>query len=240
MNKEKEEVYIKKLFNKMASHYNFTTIVLTLGIFPLIQNYMLRKSNLKTGDNVIDICCGTGKLSLKIAKRVGDGGKVVGIDFSSKMLDVGRLMMKNKSIKNVEFIEGNALDLPFSNNNFEIAINSFALRNVLNIKKSIEEMSRVVKSGGQVVCLEAAIPTNKILLQGFNLIFFKIIPFFAKIINKVKDNDKYFDYLWLIKSFKEFPSQTEIKNMYINAGLVEVKSFSLIGGLFTVYLGQKR
>lgn len=235
-----EEQETKEVFDKLSSHYNTTTVVLTLGIIVALQNYMLKKSNLKIADEVIDVCCGTGQLSFKIAKAVGLQGDVVGVDFSKKMLDVGRANAIKKDIKHVEFVEANALELPFEDNSFDIAFNSLSLRNVLNVRKSISEMARVVASKGQVVCLEAAIPTNKILSLGFKLVVFNIIPFFAKIINKIKKDDKFFDHEWLTQSFKQFPSQVEIKQIYTDAGLVDIEHKSLVGGLFTLYLGKKQ
>lgn len=236
----KYEEQTKEIFSKMSSHYNTTTVLLTFGLILKIQNYMLKKTDMKIGDQVIDVCCGTGELSFKIAKAIRLQGDVVGVDFSKEMLDVGRAKAIKENIKNVEFVEANALDLPFEDNKFDIAINSFSLRNIVSIKEAIAEMARVVDSKGQVVCLEAAIPTNKILSLGFKLVIFQIVPIFAGIINLIKRDKKFFDHAWLIESFKQFPNKKEIIQMYTDAGLVDLEHISIIGGLFNIYLGKKK
>lgn len=235
-----KDKYVKDLFNTIAPSYDNMNMVMTWGMLPIWQKLMLKKAELKKGDKAVDICCGTGELAMKQANLVGNNGEVCGLDFSANMLEVGKAKAKERKISNLKFYQGDALELPFADNTFNVATNGYALRNVLDIKKAISEMRRVVVSGGRVVCLEASRPQNKLIRLGFDLYFFKMIPLIGRFVDKGKSiDDKYPAYTWLPESLKNFPNQEQIKQIFIEVGLKDVRYYSLLGGASTIYVGIK-
>lgn len=232
--------YVKNLFNSIANNYDFMNSVMTWGMLPRWQKFMLEKTGLKEGDWGLDVCCGTGELAFRMGEIVGSSGKIWGLDFSENMLAVARGKLANRGINNIQFIQGDALDLPFEDNTFDGATNGFALRNVTDISQAIREMARVVKPGGRVVCLEVSRPFNPILRLGFNIYFFKMVPLIGRIVDKGKAiDDKYPAYTWLPESLKTFPDQEQLKKIFEEAGLVDVKYYGLMGGVSSVHVGRK-
>ncbi|KJS83741.1 MAG: hypothetical protein JM58_12130 [Peptococcaceae bacterium BICA1-8] len=232
--------YVHKLFNSIAEDYDRMNLLMTWGMLPRWQSFMLNKTGLKEGGHGLDVCCGTGELAFKIAKLVGTTGKITGLDFSENMLAVAKEKLAVSAAKNINFIQGDALELPFEENSFDAATNGFALRNVTDIPKAIREMARVVKPGGKVVCLEVSRPQNPLLRLGFNIYFFKIVPIIGRLVDKGKTIDnKYPAYTWLPESLKTFPDQEKLKAIFWGAGLEQVQYYGLGAGAVTVHVGTK-
>ncbi len=236
-----KDKYVRNIFNTIASKYDLMNLIMTWGMLPGWQKFLLKKTRLTKGNKALDVCCGTGELAMQMAELVGPEGQVWGLDFAQKMLKIAQEKVDNSEQKNITFVEGDALQLPFPDDNFDSVTNGFALRNVLDISGVIQEMTRVVKPGGTVVCIEVSRPQNFLLRMGFNLYFFKVVPLIGKIVDKGKAIDNKFPpYTWLPESLKTFPSQEEIKRIFQGAGLKEVKYYPLGFGAVTVYVGVKR
>src|SRR5690606_7161501 len=133
-----------------------------------------------------------------------------------------------------EFIHGNAMSLPFADNTFDYVTIGFGLRNVPDYEKVIQEMYRVVKPGGKVVCLETSQPT----LIGFRQLYFFYFRFIMPMFGKLFANS-YNEYAWLNESTRNFPDKQTLKEMFLQAGFstVEVKSYT--GGVAPMHLATK-
>src|SRR5690606_34721203 len=118
----------------------------------------MRKMNVQPGETAIDLCCGTCDWTISLAEASGTG-KIIGLDFSENMLEFGRQKVERIGLSaSIELVHGNAMELPFADAQFDYATIGFGLRNVPDYAKVISEMRRVVKPGGQVVCLELSKP----------------------------------------------------------------------------------
>lgn len=235
-----KDKYVKNLFNSIAKNYDIMNLIMTWGMLPRWQKFMLQKTSLKPGGQALDVCCGTGELTLQLRDLVGAKGKVWGLDFSEKMLEVAKEKISETDFTNISYVQGDALELPFADNTFDAATTGFALRNVTDISQAIGEMSRVVKPGGRVVCLEVSRPQNPVLRAGFNLYFFKIVPLIGRFVDRGKAIDnKYPAYSWLPESLKTFPDQERLKAIFQGAGLEQVEYYGLGGGAVTVHVGIK-
>lgn len=107
----------------------------------------------------LDICCGTGMLAIEQARAAGPTGRVIGLDFSKNMIEMAQQNIKDFSFKdNVQFIQGDAMALPFENNCFDCVTVGWGLRNVPDVLRVVQEMARVVKPGGKVISLDMAQP----------------------------------------------------------------------------------
>jgi demethylmenaquinone methyltransferase/2-methoxy-6-polyprenyl-1,4-benzoquinol methylase len=134
----------------------------------------------------------------------------------------------------VKFLHGNAMDLPFEDDSFDVVTIGFGLRNVPDYLQTLKEMARVVKPGGRVVCLETSHPTIPVFKQLFKFYFTYIMPAFGKLFAK-----SYQEYSWLQESTEAFLTKEELKELFIKAGLssVEVKSYAL--GAAAMHTGKK-
>lgn len=159
----------------------------------------------------------------------------MGLDFCENMLTRARENLARTRYKNiVDFVYGNAIDLPFDDNTFDCATIGFALRNVPDVEKTIQEMKRVVKPGGKVVSLELFKPTAPVFKQIYALYFKHLVPILGKL-----GIGKSGPYSYLSHSVWVFPHQREIKKLFVEAGLSEAAYFELTGGVATVHVGTK-
>jgi demethylmenaquinone methyltransferase/2-methoxy-6-polyprenyl-1,4-benzoquinol methylase len=194
----------------------------------------------RPGTKILDVCCGTGQLSFELAKAVGLQGKVIGLDFSEKMLAIAGHRLNEQNIKRkqnwgeITLIKGDAMNLPFESDSFDGVTIGWGLRNLPDLPKSIEEMTRVVKPGGIVVSLDMAKPCFNIYKQLFWFYIARIVPLMGRILTKNK-----IAYSYLFQSAKEFPSQQEITAIFADCGLKDTGYRNLSGGVVALVSGIK-
>lgn len=231
----KKEEYVHAMFSSIAHRYDLLNTLLSFNQDKYWRRFAVRQCGLKPGDNGLDVACGTGMLSFELARAVGPEGSVIGIDFCEEMLKIAEKNLKKTSYQGiVRFMQGNAIDLPFPDNTFDCATIGFALRNVPDIRKTIEEMARVVKPGGRVVNLELGKPSMIGFKQAYWLYFDKILPVMGRI-----GIGKSGPYSYLPNSVKNFPHQREIKELFTEVGLADARYYDLTGGIAAVHVGVK-
>lgn len=147
---------VQDMFGRIAHRYDRANNVLSFGLHHRWRRVAVRMAGVGAGDDVLDLACGTGDLSLALAKRVG-GGHVIGTDFVDAMLEVARNKAARRG-RDVAFQWADALDLPFETGSFDAATIAFGIRNVDDAARAVQEMHRVVRSGGRVVVLEFGQP----------------------------------------------------------------------------------
>lgn len=229
-----KEEYVHTVFEDIAPKYDFMNDLTSFRFHKLWRRKTMKKLNIKPGQSAIDICCGTGDWTLDLA--VGSQtGKIVGLDFSGNMLEIARKKLDQNDFQEVDLIEGNAMNLPFDDNQFDYATIGFALRNVPDIKQVLTEMARVVKPGGKVVSLELSRPTIPVYRQVYYFYFQKILPLLGKIFA-----NSYEQYAWLPTSLTNFPNRKEMSRIFTEIELVNVKDYSLTGGIAAIHIGEKK
>jgi len=187
------------------------------------------------GGRGLDVCCGTGMLTLELAKAAGLNGQVEGLDFCADMLAIAESNIRKSPYRQViKLVEGNAVNLPFPDNTFDCATIGFALRNVPDIRKTIDEMRRVVKPGGKVVSLELAKPGLPLFKQLYYFYFNCVVPVLGRLGAGLNG-----PYNWLPESLKKYPHQSEIKKIFADTGLTGACYYELTGGIVAVHVGEK-
>ncbi|MEW6173593.1 MAG: demethylmenaquinone methyltransferase [Bacillota bacterium] len=233
---KQKEIYVHRLFASIAHRYDLLNTVLSLNRDKYWRRFAVARCGLKAGGYGLDVCCGTGMLALEQAKVVGLRGKVVGVDFCEEMLAKGRENIAATQFKDmIELVQGNAMDLPFPDDTFDCATIGFALRNVPSIRRTIEEMMRVVRPGGRVVSLELAKPSFPVFKQMYYLYFNRLVPFLGRLGVGMGG-----PYSYLPNSLKSFPHQKEIKDLFTAVGLADACCYELTGGIVAVHVGTKR
>jgi len=214
--------FVHQMFNNLAKDYDRMNNIISFGRHNSIKKQVIENVPLDDNSQVLDICTGTGDIAILIAQRLNKSGKVTGIDFSANMLELAK--QKAKDIKNIEFLEADALNLPFEDETFDAAFISFGLRNLADLKKGLLEMKRVTKKGGYIVNLDFGKPkgkANKLLRLYFSI----FVPFLGRIFNKSNF------YQYLPESNNRFPSQDELVKILKELGLSEVKNYNFAFGL---------
>lgn len=232
--KSTKEQFVHSVFESIAPKYDLMNDILSFRRHKAWRNFTMKKMDVKPGATAIDLCCGTGDWTISLAKASG-AGKIVGLDFSQNMLDVGEEKVKRLGMdKQIKLVQGNAMALPFEDNSFDYATIGFALRNVPDLVKVIEEMQRVVKPGGMVVSLELSKPTWKPFKAIYFFYFQKVLPLLGKLIVK-----RYEQYKWLPESLKNFPDHKELADIFRKTGLTRVEAYPLTGGIAALHIGIK-
>ena len=222
---------VNRLFSAVAPTYDLLNTVLSFGLHKRLRKLSTDECRLKPGGRGLDVAAGTGDFALEQRRRVGPSGAVIGVDFCEPMLRVGLKKTEGK----VELLQGDALALPFPDNAFDAATMGFGLRNVADIQKTLDEMTRVVRPGGRVVQLELAKPRMFLFRQVYYLYFQRILPFIGKLIHGRKEN-----YAYLPASLREFASREEIAERMRQSGLEEVTVRDLTLGIVAIYAGTKK
>ncbi|MGZ0053211.1 demethylmenaquinone methyltransferase [Brevibacillus gelatini] len=232
--KEKAK-YVHSVFESIASDYDKMNNVISFGSHKAWRNYTMKQMNIKPGDSALDVACGTADWTIALAKAVGKDGRVVGLDFSQNMLDVGAYKVANAGVGNiVKLVNADAMSLPYEDNTFDFVTIGFALRNVPDVQQVLNEMTRVVKPGGKVVSLEVSKPPFIPYRKLFYLYFYKILPLIAKM-----TVNKYEEYAWLPHSLTNFPDSRELARMFQQAGLDPVQVKLFMGGVSALHIGTK-
>lgn len=227
--------YVRDTFNSIAGHYDLMNSLMSLGMDKRWRRIAVQRVGAKPGMHILDVCCGTGQLSMELGKAVGAEGKVTGLDFSQNMLDVAKdTLIQSPNRDHIQFVQGDAMKLPFLDHTFDGVTVGWGLRNLPDLREGIREMARVVKPGGKVVSLDMAKPSFPGFKQAYWLYFEKLVPLMGKIWAK-----KSSAYQYLHDSAREFPSQQELVRIFVECGLIETRFDNLAGGVVAVVTGAK-
>ncbi|WP_258359006.1 bifunctional demethylmenaquinone methyltransferase/2-methoxy-6-polyprenyl-1,4-benzoquinol methylase UbiE [Moorella sulfitireducens (nom. illeg.)] len=231
-----KEEYVRGIFNNIAHRYDLLNTVLSFNCDRGWRRFTVAQTGLAPGNKALDVCCGTGMLSLELARAVAPGGQVVGLDFAPAMLEVARRRLAASAYGHlVQLVEGNALDLPFPDNTFDCATIAFGLRNLPDIKRGLAEMMRVVRTGGRVISLELAKPSRPFFKQIYYLYFDHLVPLIGRLGVGMEG-----PYSYLPRSLKGYPHQEEILQYFRDLGLARARYYELTGGIVAVHVGIKK
>ncbi|KAF1305623.1 demethylmenaquinone methyltransferase [Enterococcus saccharolyticus] len=234
MNDSTKEKKVYEVFEKIYDNYDFMNSVISFGQHKHWRKSTMRRMKVKNGDTALDVCCGTGDWTLALAHAVGKRGQVVGLDFSESMLTIAKEKADKRQLKQIEWIKGNAMKLPFKDNSFDYVTIGFGLRNVPDYMAVLKEMYRVTKFGGSVVSLETSQPTLIGWRQLYNFYFQYVMPILATVFVKM-----YKEYSWLQESAKTFPGKQQLKEKFLEAGFTKVDVKGYVGGAVAMHVGSK-
>ena len=227
-----EKKNIGGLFDRIAGTYDTLNHLLSLNI----DRSWRRKTvaMLTPCEKLLDVAIGTGDLSLEIMKQK-KAEHIQGIDLSQEMMRIGAEKVKKAGLEDkIAFDLGSALEMPYSDNEYDALTCAYGVRNFSDLDKGLQEFHRVLKPGGQLAILEFSYPTNPIIRFGYDLFFSHILPFIGRIIS----NDQT-AYSYLNKSVKEFIWGKEMVQHIEAAGFNDVKFRTLTFGITTIYTAEK-
>jgi len=184
---------IKNMFNLISEKYDFVNNLMSLGTQYKIKKDCVKRLGIKSMDNILDLCCGTGDFC-EIIKKEHPNAEILGADFSENMLEIAR--EKNPCIS---YVQCDAVNLPFKDNSFDVVIVGFGLRNILNAEKAVEEIYRVLKPNGKFLHLDF----------GKKNIFSKIFDILTVFLSRIF-SENFLAYEYLIRSKNEFPNPEDL------------------------------
>ncbi|TNJ67450.1 demethylmenaquinone methyltransferase [Paenibacillus hemerocallicola] len=232
--KTKKERFVHSVFENIAPKYDLMNDLLSFRRHKAWRKFTMRHMNVKPGSTALDVCCGTCDWTVSLAEASGTG-KMIGLDFSRNMLELGEQKIAKLGMsKQISLIHGNAMQLPFEDNSFDYATIGFALRNVPDLEKVLQEMERVVKPGGLVVSLELSKPTWQPFKSVYYFYFQRVLPLIGKLVAK-----RYEQYKWLPESLVHFPDHKQLADIFRRIGLEDVRAYPLTGGVAALHIGVK-
>ena len=177
---------------------------------------------------MLDVACGTGDLSIEIFEHAG--ADVVGVDFCRPMLDLAR-----QKARPIDFVEGDALGLPFADQTFDAVTIGFGLRNLSSAEAGLGELRRVLKPGGWVAILEFSQPTARGFRALVSFYYARVLPRFGGFLTGSRSA-----YEYLPDSISRFPNQEKLAELMRSAGFDEVSFENLTGGIAALHTGRRR
>ncbi|KAK9934632.1 hypothetical protein M0R45_021769 [Rubus argutus] len=216
------------LFNRIAPVYDNLNDLLSLGQHRIWKRMTVSWSGAKMGDSVLDLCCGSGDIAFLLSEKVESNGKVIGLDFSKEQLSVASSRQKLKSkacFMNIEWVEGDALDLPFSNGHFDAITMGYGLRNVVDKHTAMREILRVLKAGSRVSILDFNKSTNPVTSSFQELMIDNVVVPVASGFGLEED------YKYLKRSIKEFLTGEELEKLALDVGFSSARYYEIGGGL---------
>ncbi|WP_164668759.1 demethylmenaquinone methyltransferase [Virgibacillus doumboii] len=235
MHQRSKEERVHHVFEKIYDNYDSMNSIISFQRHKAWRKDVMKRMNVTSGSRALDVCCGTGDWSIALAEEVGSSGEVVGLDFSRNMLSVAEQKNETLNYNQLQFMQGNAMKLPFEENSFDYVTIGFGLRNVPDYMNVLKEMYRVVKPGGKVVCLETSQPTMIGFRQGYYFYFRFIMPLLGRLFAR-----SYKEYAWLHDSAKSFPDKNELRQMFLSAGFSHVQIKSYTGGVAAMHMATKQ
>jgi demethylmenaquinone methyltransferase / 2-methoxy-6-polyprenyl-1,4-benzoquinol methylase len=184
------------------------------------------------GARALDVACGTGDLSLALAK--GTGARIVGTDFCRPMLEIAARKAKANDFSEIPFVEGDALKLPFAGGTFDAVTIAFGLRNLSNVEAGLKELLRVLRPGGRAAILEFSSPVVPGFRAFFQFYFRRVLPKIGGIVSGSRGA-----YEYLPDSVSRFPDQKRLVELMREAGFEEVEYKNLTGGVAALHLGTR-
>ncbi|MEO1427596.1 MAG: bifunctional demethylmenaquinone methyltransferase/2-methoxy-6-polyprenyl-1,4-benzoquinol methylase UbiE [Cyanobacteria bacterium J06633_8] len=226
---------IRSIFNRIAPVYDQLNDWLSFGQHRIWKEMTVKWSAAKTGDKVLDLCCGSGDLAFRLARRVGTSSHVQAVDFSPELLEVARGRSKDYyPTPNISWIEADVLQLPFDDNQFDAATMGYGLRNVTDIPRCLKELHRVLKTGATCAILDFNRPENT-LMRGFQQWYLDNLVVPAATQMGLKE-----EYAYINPSLERFPSGRELLEIAGKAGFAQTVHYPIANGMMGVLVVTKR
>lgn len=224
---------VEQMFDTISGNYDTMNRMITLGTDQGWRRKVLKIVSDTQPESILDIATGTGDLAILFSQT--QASKIIGLDLSAGMLEVGRRKVTELNLDDrLEMVQGDSENLPFEDNSFDAITVGFGIRNFENLEKGLTEILRVLKPNGIFVILETSVPTKFPLKQGYNFYTKTIVPIMGKLFSKDQKA-----YAYLSESAKNFPFGQELNNILVKVGFTSVKHEPQTMGIATIYSATK-
>jgi demethylmenaquinone methyltransferase/2-methoxy-6-polyprenyl-1,4-benzoquinol methylase len=226
---------VQRHFSTIAARYDLANDILSFGLQRAWKRLAVRMLGLKPGEVVLDVCGGTADLARLAVSTMGGTGRALVYDFNRDMLAVGRDKAKKSSLNpNLLWIQGDAENLSLKSGSVDAVMVGFGVRNLTRWQRGFEEMHRVLKPGGRLVCLEFSQPPARWFRLLYDLYSFAFIPVVGKILA-----GSWEAYSYLATSIRAFPSPQELVRVLEHIGFSQVACRPLTQGVAVIHRSVK-
>lgn len=220
---------VRSMFDQIARFYDLLNTVLSGGRDAAWRRRAARETELQPGGAALDVCTGTGKLARLLHRRAGAGGRVVGVDFSSAMLDVAR-----RNVTGVEFQQGDATQLDIADASVDAVTVAFGLRNVVDRRRAVAEAFRVLRPGGRYVILEFAHVDVPLFGRLYAWYVMRVLPRIGRALNPTSGA-----YSYLPASIAAYPRSEVVSQWLRDAGFSDVRVIRMTLGIVTLHVATR-
>ncbi len=228
-----KKAQVTKMFDTISGNYDGLNRVISLGIDVKWRKRVVNIIGASKPSNILDIATGTGDLAIAMAHT--GAKKIVGLDISTGMLEVGKDKITDKNLsKTIDMVVGDSENLPFEDNSFDAITVAFGVRNFENLEKGLSEIFRVLKPSGTFAVLETSIPTKTPFKQGYKLYTKFILPLVGKLFSKDRSA-----YTYLSESAAVFPYGEQFNNILSKIGFIAIEHKPQTFGVATIYVASK-
>lgn len=229
---KKEQV--AQMFDTISSEYDNLNRVISFGIDVSWRKKIVKMVASKNPKLLLDVATGTGDLAILLSQTNAE--KIIGLDISAGMLEVGKQKIAQKNLSNkIEMVLGDSEKIPFEDNTFDAITVAFGIRNFENLESGLAEIYRVLKPNGQFIILETSVPEKFPFKQGYHFYTKNILPLIGRLFSKDKVAYKY-----LSDSASIFPYGERLNNILRNIGFIDVKNLPQTFGVATIYSASKK
>ncbi len=236
---EQRAAKVGQLFASIARRYDLINDIQSFGLHRLWKKRVLNLASVRAGERALDLCCGTGDITFALAAK---GAEAIGLDFSEPMLEVAREKAARLSAvggakspaAKIQFIHGDAQQIPFPENAFDVVTIGYGLRNLADLDAGLRDMFRVTRPGGRLVALEFGKPAN-----GFwRAIYFGYLKFMLPIFGKIFCGNSA-AYGYVLESLSHYPAQEAVAEKLAQLGWRNVRVINLLGGVMSIHYAEK-
>jgi demethylmenaquinone methyltransferase/2-methoxy-6-polyprenyl-1,4-benzoquinol methylase len=228
---EKRAERVEDLFETIAPQYDRINDLQSFGMHRAWKRRLVGMAEVKPTDRALDVCCGTGDIATALARA---GAETTGLDFSKAMLKVAADRNLKTQIANLKFLTGDAQNLPFDDNMFDIVTVGYGLRNLSSWQRGLEEMHRIARPDARILVLEFGKPDTAL----WRAIYFGYLKFFVPIFGKLFCGDAA-THAYIYESLLAYPAQNRVADHMRKLGCKDVRIVNLIGGAMSINFGRK-
>ena len=249
---------VNELFTAIAPRYDLINDLQSLGLHRYWKRRLIQLARVQPGERALDVCCGTGDLALALARR---GAQTVGLDFNDEMLRIAEAKagksvewrtevrgqraetelgaedasrITHRASSRLRFVRGDAQQIPFPDNSFDIVTIGYGLRNLASWEIGLREMQRVARPGGRLLVLEFGKPDNPL----WRSLYFAYLRLFVPVFGRLFCGDAG-AYAYILESLKHYPAQHDVAAKMRELGQINVRLIHLLGGVMSINYGSK-
>ena len=222
---------VNDLFARIARRYDLINDLQSFGLHRNWKRRVAELAQVSPGARALDLCCGTGDISFVLAQR---GAETTGLDFSPQMLAVAKARSQKLKCPAPNFIQGDAQQLPFADNTFDIVTVGYGLRNLSSWQRGLEAMHRVARPGARLIVLDFGKPANAL----WRMVYFAHLKMSVPLIGLLFCGNAS-AYAYILESLKHYPAQLAVAEKMRQLELTNVRVHNLLGGAMAINYGEK-
>jgi len=232
---EQRAAKVNDLFARIARRYDLINDLQSFGLHRSWKRRVANLARVRPGDRALDLCCGTGDITFALARR---GAEATGLDFSAEMLSIAAARNRQPApiteSQVPRFIQGDAQQIEFAENSFDIVTVGYGLRNLTSWQRGIDEMFRVAKPGARLIVLDFGKPANPV----WRAIYFAHLKMSVPLIGLLFCGNAS-AYAYILESLKHYPAQLAVAQKMRELKLANVRVINLLGGAMAINYGEK-